>query len=226
MLRYVAEVSDLPVPEVLAASDDLLVLEFVPGDGAVTPAVERDAAAHLAALHGVECDRAGFPFDTLSGPLRQPNPWTDSWTEFFADQRLVRAASVARESGHLSLVDYERVTTLAGDLDSLLGEPASPALVHGDVWTGNLVVDGDRVAAFLDPACYYGHPEVDLAYVDWTDTFGDAFFDRYRELRGIEDGFFETRRDVYALYPVLEHVWFFGTEYADELDRTLSRLGY
>ncbi|MFB6155419.1 MAG: fructosamine kinase family protein [Haloferacaceae archaeon] len=226
MLRHLAAESDLPVPEVLAASDDLLVLEYVAGDGGVTPAVERDAAAHLASLHGVECDRCGFPFDTLSGTLEQPNPWTDSWVEFFGQQRLVRAAAAAREAGRLSLVDYERVTTLACDLDSFLREPDAPALVHGDVWEGNLVVDGDRVAAFLDPACYYGHPEVDLAYVDWTDTFGEAFFARYRDLRGIEDGFFETRRDVYALYPILEHAWFFGEGYAAEVDRILTKLGY
>jgi fructosamine-3-kinase len=81
------------------------------------------------------------------------------------------------------------------------------------------------VAAFLDPATYYAHAEVELAYVDWTDTFGDAFFERYDARRGVAPGF-DERRDVYALYPLLVHVYYFGDPYPDELATTLDRLGY
>jgi len=228
MLRYLADETDLPVPAVYAATDEFLLLEYVAGedDAAVTPAVERDLAAHLASLHDVTAERFGFPFDTLSGPLTQRNPWTDSWVEFYRDQRLMPVADEARESGRLGLTDYERVGSLAADLPDLIDEPESPSLVHGDVWRGNLVLDGERIAAFLDPAVYYGHHEVELAYVDWTGVGGETFFEAYRRHRGVATGFFETRRDVYALYPVLEHVWYFGRSYHDDLDRLLSRLGY
>lgn len=223
MLRYLAE-KGLSVPAVLSAGGDLLILEHVAGSSTVTPAVERDAADRLAALHDTSADAFGFPFDTLTGPVRQPNPWTDDWATFFAERRLRFVADRCLEAGRLDPAMRERVAGVAGRLDDLLDAPDAPALIHGDVWETNLLTDGERVRAFLDPACYYAHPEVELAYVDWTDTFGDPFFDRYRERRGIDPGFLERRRFVYRLYPVLVHLLLFGEPYADELAATLDRI--
>ena len=226
MLRYLAAESALPVPAVLHAADELLVLEYVAGESAFSPAAERDAAAHLARLHGVTADAFGFPRDTLTGPVRQPNPWTDSWPAFFGDHRLGRAADLAAADGSISAALRDRVASVASDLDSLVSAPDAPALIHGDVWTTNLLARDDEIRAFLDPACYYAHPEVELAYVDWTDTFGEAFFDRYRELRGVEAGFFDRRRFVYRLYPLLVHAYLFDGRYPGAVDETLYRLGY
>lgn len=223
MLRHLAA-HGLPVPGVYHASDDLLVMEYVDGDGEITPGVERDAAEHLAALHDVTAEAFGMERDTLTGPLRQPNPWTDSWVGFFRDRRLRYMAGLAREASQLPVSLYERVAAVADDLDDLLVE-ASPSLVHGDVWRTNLLVGDDEVKAFVDPAAYYAHAEVELAYIAWTETFGDPFFERYRELRGIDDGF-ETRRHVYALYPLLTHVRLFGDRFVAELETTLETLGY
>jgi fructosamine-3-kinase len=226
MLRYLSEESPLPVPEVYDASDDLLFMAFVEGDGRVTPSVERDAADHLAALHGVTADRCGFPFDTLSGAFTLPNPWTDSWVGFFREQRLLDCADACVAEGKLPSEDRERVENLASDLETLLTEPDAPALVHGDVWRGNVVVRDGAVRAFIDPAIYYGHSEVELAYVALFGSFGDAFWDRYDERRGIGEGFFETRAAVYGVHPLLEHVRHFGDAYLPRLRGTLEELGY
>jgi len=228
MLSYLAAESDLPIPEVFHSDADLLCLEFVAGESTITPAVERDAAGHIADLHAVEGRAFGFPFDTLTGPVPQPNPWTDRWIPFYRDQRVRSVCDRASEAGTLPDGLASRVEEACSGFESLLTEPDHPALLHGDVWRTNLLTDGMRVTAFLDPACSYGHPEVELAYADWTETFGDAFFETYRRERGIEldDGFFERRRYVYRLYPLLVHVHLFGGEYRSELDETLGRLGY
>lgn len=226
MFEYLAEHTDLPVPAVYHATDDLLLIEYVEGTSEITPAVERDLADHLAGLHEVSAEAFGFPRDTLDGPLVQPNPWTDSWVEFYREQRLDPATDGAREHGPLTDDLADRLAALSDDLDSLLREPDRPALIHGDVWRTNLLARDGRMVAFLDPAIYYADPEMELAYVDWTDTGGESFFDRYRERQGIADGFFETRRDVYTLYPLLVHVRLFGEEYLDELDRIIERIGY
>lgn len=226
MLDYLADESDLPVPEVYHASDELLVIEYVDGESRITPAVERDAADHLAALHDVRADAFGFERDTLTGPVRQPNPWTDSWVDFFRDERIRHVASLARDGGSLPSSLADRVEAFASDLDSLLVEPESPSLIHGDAWRTNVLARDGRVTAFLDPAIYYAHPEVELAYIDWTGTFGEAFFDRYRDHRPIEDGFFSRRRHAYAVYPLLVHVHLFGGQYVGSLQQTLGELGY
>ncbi|MFC5971633.1 fructosamine kinase family protein [Halomarina salina] len=222
MLRYLAEYSDLPVPTVYHADPDLLLVEFIEGETDHDAAVARDAADHLAALHEHGSAAFGLDFDTVTGPVHQPNPWTDSWVEFYREHRLEHLLSLA----DLSADTETRVEAVCDDLTELLTEPKSPSLIHGDVWTTNVLARDGAVTAFLDPAIYYAHPEVELAYVDWTGTFGDAFFDRYRERREIVAGFFESRRFVYRLYPLLVHVHLFGGRYHDALDETLSRIDY
>ncbi|ELZ91556.1 fructosamine kinase [Haloferax mucosum ATCC BAA-1512] len=219
------DAAGLPVPSVYHADFDLLVLDYVEGKSELTDRAERDLARHLAALHETTAPAFGFQFDTLSGPYRQPNPWTDSWVEFFRDQRLRPWCDAARSNG-LPAAVADRIDDVAADLDSLVSEPSAPRLVHGDVWEKNLRVRDDRVVAFLDPACYYGHPEVELAYIDWFDGAGDAFFDAYDEHRGIDSGFFDERSPVYALFPLLEHVRVFGSEYVPAVNDALDEVGY
>jgi fructosamine-3-kinase len=225
MLRYLSRYTALPVPAVEYADAGLLLLEHCPGDAIHTPPVARDAADRLAALHDHTAGAFGFPFDTLSGPLRQPNPWCVSWGEFFGEHRLGHVADVAHAAGSVDAETRARLGRVVADLDALVDEPARPALVHGDVWTENVLSEDGRVTAVLDPACYYGHPEVELAYVAWTGTFGDAFFERYRERRPVASGFADRRR-VYELLPLLEHVHLFGGRYRARLDDALAGLGY
>lgn len=230
MLRYLAEKSDLPVPGVYHASDDVLVLECVPGTTSHTETVARDAAEYLASLHEVSGPAYGFPRDTLTGPVRQPNPWTDAWPEFYRDHRLRHAADLAADPDHgngtLPTACRERIEVLATDIESLLGDAGVPSLIHGDVWRTNVLSRDGRVTGFLDPATYYADPEIELAYVDWTDTFGDPFFEVYEARVGIRDGFWSQRRYVYRLYPLLVHVHLFGRGYLEEFERTLEELGY
>ena len=224
MLRYLREKSELPVPEVYGSSENLLLMEFVEGGGDFSRA-EGHAAELLAKLHGITADAYGHERDTLIGSLSQPNPWTSSWVEFFREQRLLYAARVAREAGRLPAELHRRVGELAGRLDEIIGEPGPPSLIHGDVWSGNVLATGDRISAFLDPAIYHADPEIELAYISLFNSFGPRFFERYGELREVRAGFFEERRHLYALYPLLVHVYYFGGHYVRAVDSTLDRFG-
>lgn len=226
MLGHLAERSPLPVPRVLHAEGSLLLLEFVQGESRFSAAAEAHAASLLAELHARPGPCFGFTRDTLIGPLRQPNPRTGSWVAFFREQRLLLMADVAARSGHLPPATNERVRRLAEDLGSLIDEPECPSLLHGDVWTTNVLARGDEIAAFLDPAIYWGHPEAELAFITLFDTFGDTFFERYNRLRPIRGGFFERRRHIYNLYPLLVHTALFGPGYASQVSENLRRLGY
>ncbi len=225
MLRYLGEKTDLPVPEVYHFSETLLLMEFVEGSGNLSRA-EEHAAELLAALHGITAQAYGHERDTLVGSLSQPNPWTESWVEFFRDQRLLYLAGVAYKAGRLPAELRDRLEKLAGNLDELLEEPERPSLIHGDVWSGNVLARGDRIAAFLDPAIYHADPEIELAFIALFNTFGERFFRRYGELREIRPGFFEERRHLYNLYPLLVHVYFFGGGYVTRVDDTLRGFGF
>jgi fructosamine-3-kinase len=226
MLRYLRENSDLPVPEVYHGSETLLLMEFVEGSSRFSEGAERHAAELLSGLHGITAEAYGHERDTLIGSLDQPNPWTESWTEFFRERRLLYMARVAHEAGRLPAEDLERVEQLAERLDEYLEESGRPSLIHGDVWSANVLAKGDRITAFLDPAIYHADPEVELAFISLFDSFGDAFFEHYVEMRLIRPGFFEGRRDLYTLYPLLVHVYFFGGGYLSSVRSTLRRFGF
>ncbi|WP_245883259.1 fructosamine kinase family protein [Halalkaliarchaeum desulfuricum] len=223
MLSYLCD-RGLPVPDVHHASDELMLLDYLEGDSRVSPSVERDAAERLAALHDHTARGFGFPFDTLTGPVEQPNPWTDDWADFYIEHRLRRVLEVGGEAGTIDDCLAARVEEAFDAVAAAIERAVEPGLIHGDVWRTNLLASDGRVVAFLDPACYYADPEIELAYADWTGTFGEAFFDRYDELRGIAPGFFEHRRFVYRLYPLLVHVHLFGGSYQSELGETLQRI--
>ena len=225
MLRYLSVNSDLPVPEVYHGSEALLLMEFVEGESRFSPAAERHAAELLAGLHGITAEEYGHERDTLIGSLDQPNPWTRSWAKFFREHRLLYAAGVAHGAGRLPDEDLRRVDRLAERLEEIIGEPNPPSLIHGDAWSANVLAKDDRLTAFLDPAIYHADPEIELAYINLFNSFGEPFMQRYAEIRPIPDAFFEARRDLYSLYPLLVHTYYFGGGYLGMVRGVLGRFG-
>jgi fructosamine-3-kinase len=225
MLDFLREESELPVPKRIHCDPRLLIMEFMPGSSTFSISAQQDAAEKLAALHALTARQFGLHCPTLIGGLHQPNTWRESWIEFFTEQRLLYMTEKAVDEGRLPVALATRITALAARLDRLLLEPDKPALLHGDVWTTNVLAGDGRVTAFLDPAIYYGAPEIELAFITLFSTFREPFFARYHELRPIAPGFFEERRHIYNLYPLLVHVRLFGGGYVGQVEQTLRRFG-
>lgn len=239
MLGYLAKRSSLPVPRVLHSEPTLLIMEHIPTERTTDPAAAHQHAAQLLAnLHAIAATERpthfGFNADTLIGPLPQPNPWTPDWIDFFREHRLLHFARDAAEHGPLPARTLNRLEQLTQELEDLLalpaGVPRQPSLIHGDAWTGNILLSRDRVAAFIDPACHYADAEVELAFTTLFGTFGRDFFDCYAALRPdwapAMPSFFERRRDLYNLYPLLVHTRLFGGGYAEQVTTTLRRFGF
>lgn len=231
MLIFLATHSTLPVPKVLFADDHLLLMDKLEAGLNLNAEAQRHAAHLIAALHAITPESPhiaayGFDFDTVIGGLPQPNPWTESWLAFFAQQRLMYMAREGERAGRLPTATLARVERFAAALDRWLEEPSQPSLIHGDLWGGNILCANDRITGFVDPALYFADAEIELAFSTLFGTFDDAFFETYQELRPIKPGFFEERRDIYNLYPLLVHVRLFGGSYVGSVERTLARFGF
>jgi fructosamine-3-kinase len=225
MLNFLKSESPLPVPEIYYVDDDVLVMEFIESSGSLGKTSQQDAARHIAALHGVSADQFGLGFDTVIGPLHQPNRRNHSWVSFYRDQRLLYMAGECLDAGRIDAEFMARIDKFAQILPGLIEEPAKPALLHGDLWGGNILVNGDRIAGFIDPAIYFGHPEVDLAFSTLFDTFNSDFFDEYVRIMPLSTDFASKTRDIYSLWPLLVHVRLFGGSYAARVAKILSYHG-
>lgn len=226
MLRYLGEHSSLPVPEVLHAVGGLLIMSFLPGESQFSAKAQAHAAELLAELHSISSETFGLEQDTLIGGLHQPNPQMTSWLDFFREARLLHMGQEGVRTNRLPQEVFKRLATFVDYLDKWLLEPERPSLIHGDVWTTNVLAQGGQITGFVDPAIYYAHPEIELAFTTLFGTFSRPFFDRYHELRPIPPGFFEERRDIYNLYPLLVHVRLFGGSYVSSVDQILRQFGY
>ncbi len=224
MLRDLAD-AGVPAPVVLIADDDLLVMTRLDAGGRLDAKAQRHLADIMATLHDQPRDGFGYAYDTVIGGLHQPNPLSDRWLPFLAEHRFLSMATEAHTAGRLPKGLLGRVERLCGRLDRWLTEPAHPSLIHGDLWGGNILVAGGRITGLIDPALYHADPEIELAFGTLFGTLSDAFFRRYQERRPIAPGFFEERRELYNLYPLLVHVRLFGGSYVGAVERTLEHFG-
>ncbi|MFQ5347722.1 MAG: fructosamine kinase family protein [Rhodothalassiaceae bacterium] len=225
MLARLARIPELPVPAVIHCRPGLLVMEWRPGRRGLAADAEADAGRRLACLHAETADRFGYQEETVIGPLPQPNPWHRDWLSFFRDARLLHMARLAHAAGRLPAATYARIEQLAARLERWIPSRTRPALVHGDLWGGNILCDRGRLSALLDPALYFGDGEMDLAFLTLFDAPGERFLAAYRETRPIAPDFFAVRRSLYLLWPLMVHVRLFGGGYLGQVERILDRFG-
>lgn len=223
MLNYLREKSKLPIPAIYYSNEHVIIMEFIQSHHSLDDEGQRNAAELLADLHKIRAESYGHEKDTLIASLRQPNPQTRNWVEFFAQHRLLYMAGEALKEDKIDKKFLKQVEKLAGKLSNFIKAPNPPSLIHGDVWGGNILAGRGKIMAFLDPAIYYADPEIELAFIRLLNTFGEAFFKRYNEINPIQPGFFEERADIYSLYPLLVHTRLFGASYARKAQRILDK---
>ena len=162
----------------------------------------------------------GFPHDNWIGATVQKNTKHKTWISFFRDCRLKPQMDAADR--YFSAGDRKKAEWLLDHLDRYLVEPPRPSLVHGDLWAGNLITGNDGKGWLIDPAVYYGHPEVDIAMTELFGGFSGRFYECYRVAGRMESGYAD-RRDLYNLYQLLNHLNMFGSGYLGSVRRIITR---
>lgn len=224
-LEELAGAAAIRVPRPLAVGSEgaqsWLVLEDI-RFGPPRPGSARDGGRRLAALHRRTAPAFGWSRDNTIGATPQPNAWTPSWVEFWRDRRLGHQLRLAARNGHGGRLQTlgERLVVL---LPALLDHAPAPSLLHGDLWGGNIgyTVEGEPV--IYDPAVYFGDREADLAMTELFGGFGGEFYAGYREAWPLDAGY-ATRKLLYNLYHVLNHLNLFGGGYGAQAEAMMARL--
>ena len=180
----------------------------------------REIGTTLARIHRVTSDHFGFHRDTYFGPFVQDNAPTKDCTTFYAERHLRPRLELAVDAGNVPSSVVAQVESVIERLPELVGPEVTPTLVHGDAQQNNFI-STQRGAFVIDPALYYGHREVDLAFVDYFQPVPDDAFDGYRQEMDVPPGFPE-RRDLWCLSGYLAAVAAEGAAHLDRLTHALQ----
>lgn len=223
-LDLLRQTDALQIPQVIGygqhGGKSYLILEYI-DSGKVDKAYWETLGQSLAVLHSHTQPRFGLHFDNFIGSLSQTNTLTANGYDFFFDNRLLPQAGLALYNGLLTKESYDALFRLRSRLPNLIPHER-PALLHGDLWSGNLMVNEQNKPALIDPAVYYGFREAELAFTKLFGGFNDRFYWAYDEAFPLEDGF-EERVAIYNLYPLLVHVNLFGSGYVSGVERILKQ---
>lgn len=210
-LRWLREAGGAPVPEVLAVTDDCLVLDWVEPARPTVEAAEAFGRA-LAGTHRAGADVFGAERDGYVGLAPLPNRPLATWPEFYAARRVQPYLRLAVDRAAVTPEEAADVQAALDRIDDLAGPAEPPARLHGDLWAGNVVWSADA-AWLIDPAAHGGHRETDLAMLA---LFGvpnlPHVLAAYDEAFPLADGW-QRRVGLHQLHPLLVHAVLFGGSY-------------
>ncbi len=216
----------LKVPAVVGHGETnshcILVLEYIAA-AAQKPGFWQEFGEGLARMHQQHPGdgRFGLDHDNYIGSLPQGNRTHSDWISFFISERLGAQVKLARDNGRagkeLSAM-FEKLYRFLSDF--FPEEP--PALLHGDLWSGNYMTGEEGEPAIIDPAVYYGHRYMDLGMSKLFGGFSRAFYEAYDDIYPLEKGWQEGI-DIANLYPLMVHVNLFGGGYLRQVKGVLRR---
>jgi protein-ribulosamine 3-kinase len=210
--------SSLRIPSVIASDRtegfQFLILECI-SHAKRSKKYWEDLGEQLAALHKKSSNQFGLASNNYIGSLPQRNNFHGTWLDFFREERLMPQVELAFDQGKIGSDIVHEFDKLYTRLPDLVIED-NPSLLHGDLWSGNLIVDELGNPCLIDPAVYYGNREMELAFTQLFGGFDPAFYSSYEANFPMEDGF-KSRIDLYNLYPLLVHVNLFGGGYVRQV---------
>lgn len=214
----------IDVPEVIysgsAGAYQFLLLQFIP-QSSRSELYWQNLGSGLAALHQNTASHFGLDHDNYIGSLTQHNNQSLSWIDFFIEKRLEIQLRMAVDSKRIDTSLSKKFNTLFPKLPSLLPTERA-AMLHGDLWSGNVIANSTGEPCLLDPAVYFGHREVDLAMTQLFGGFDESFMESYDHTFPLIPGYKE-RFDIYNLYPLLVHLNLFGAGYKSQVVSIVNR---
>lgn len=218
-LEFLRESGAVHVPDVLHWSKKFIIMDIIQGKG--DSRTDEWLGIDLANLHQSSGDYFGLEEDNFIGELPQENSWETSWVRFVRDHRLRPQMEIARSLGKLTDERSRRLRYILDHLEEWIPDDRQPVKLHGDLWAGNWLTGEEGRPYLIDPACWYGDYEFDLAFTRLFGGFSERTYEAYETIQPVEAEF-EERMPLYQLYYLLVHLNVFGEMYGAQVDRVLA----
>ena len=224
-LKLIARQNIIKVPAVIGCFEfdqhQMLLMEWI-DEGQRTEAFWKKFGEQLAALHRVSNNFFGLNEDNYIGSIPQCNKPSDSWIDFFINNRLQPLIEQCLFKKQLSPKHQSQFEKLYLQLPSIFDKEQRPCLVHGDLWSGNFMCNKNSEPVLIDTAVYFGHSGVDLAMTTLFGGFDPGFYESYHYHNPFPSNFKE-QWEVCNLYPLLIHLILFGSSYLPQIETTVGR---
>ena len=226
-LKLLSQVKNGPrIPKPLAVQSvsrpTFILLEYIESSSEDENFAEK-LALSLAELHRMSQEHYGLDHDNYIGSTPQKNRLEKDGIVFFREQRIDFQRQLARRSGLLPVTIDKEIDSLCDELGKFLNiSGEKPALLHGDLWSGNYFPDSEGKPCIFDPAVYYGLREADLAITELFGRLPQKFYDAYQEVFPMNPGY-EERKDLFNLYHLLNHLNIFGSSYLSSVQQIVKR---
>ena len=224
-LDYIQKYSSFKIPTIyqsgLTPNDfQYLLLEWIDKSEPTIISWE-NLGKNLAQLHKNTNEQFGWKEDNYIAIIIQPNNYKNSWEQFYTENRIMPMVKLLADKNLLNPKEQKAAENLCSDLRNIFPNEV-PALIHGDLWNGNIITRDEGEITLIDPSIHFGHREMDLAMADLFGGFDDTFLDSYNEVFPIE-GNFNERKSIAQLYPLLVHAYLFEGYYIKDVQTILKK---
>ena len=212
-------------PKVIIFNKKCLITEFFENDGLMPINTNLDFLESVIKIHTISNNLFGFKFNTQIGSLEQQNKFENSWTNFFSNKRLNPILKMANKEKNMGNLINEKINFILKNIKDFIPENPKPLLLHGDLWEGNIIFDNNNFIGFIDPGSFYGHNEMEVAYLRWFNPpFIDSnFLEKYNEYIRLDENYL-SYEPVYQIYYALCNVALWDKSYIKEVIKLLKKL--
>ena len=224
-LLYLKKINLKHFPKVFLDNDKYLIISYINNNKLQPNETRSDLLNAITGIHSITEKNYGFSFDTQIGGLKQKNNNSYNWVELYRDHRLAYIYEIISSSYPMENSINKKIEYLIKNLEDFIPKKPKPSLLHGDLWEGNILFNDYKFVGFIDPGSFYGHNELEIAYLRWFNpTFIDRnFLDKYNEIIKV-DKYYYNYEPIYQLYYSLLNVHLWDRSYMEDTRNLINKL--
>ena len=221
-LSYLANITSL-VPKIKFNSNELLIIDYIENNDIKDKNYQVILAEEISKIHQNTNNRYGFQFDAQIGALKQTNEFIDNWVIFFREKRLNSIFELINNDDPMTNNINQKIERLLKNIHNFIPNNPIPRLLHGDLWAGNILYNNGKLVGLIDPGIFFGHNELEIAYLTWFNFVNEEFLKIYSNIIPIERDYFEYE-PIYQLYYCLLNVHLWDRIYIKEVEKLLNKI--